>query len=625
MQTIRTSRTGIACLLALITAASTALACVWAVRVPFFQRPDELAHADYAFTLADVGRPFVVHDARASYVPVAPEIRFLAATTGYRSMRYNPFARAPRGYASARFVAALDAAAPHASGTSPPDGAAVPYVAFAYPAGYYALAAIVVGTVHALTGSLWWSFLAARLAGAALLSIALPLAYRTFRESGVRAGTALVATAAIGFFPLVSWVSGCIQPDNLSFALVTGCVFLCARMRRHGLSMTSCAMLATCLAALLLTKQHYGVATWLAALAFVATRRPGRDRRRFAGALALVLAVPASAFALSFRATPAAHVASVASTVAGIAPHHTFDPVRLANDFVAGFGDEFAGGSGFDGYWFYDFRDARVFGRRVQPALTPMFAFATLATIVLWLAATAKIGWRTARIAWRRSPAVALRLAGSGTAANAYVLVSAAILTAYALEHGDLWLEGRYWYPVIVPLVAMLLVTLPSLRRARQRPALARGIATTLLAVSACLAPLALASMERNFYGPSERAPRIDRLAGIERVAGAGRRCVTIRGYAVDLTTGLPAERVALLVDGVETRAVATGLPEHRLATLYNDGALERAGFLARLDTAAWAPGTHTIAFAVRTPAGVRLAFPRPVYLAIGAHGARRL
>ena len=103
----------------------------WTYRVPFYQQPDELAHADYVFALYDAKTAYVVRDGDAA-TEVAPNSRYLAAAVTYRKMRYNPYGRAPESYGTVPYFRAVDAAAPDPSGHVPRAGDRIPYMMKVY-------------------------------------------------------------------------------------------------------------------------------------------------------------------------------------------------------------------------------------------------------------------------------------------------------------------------------------------------------------------------------------------------------------------------------------------------------------------------------------------------------------
>jgi len=599
-----------------ISMAAVLVASVWAVRLPIFKPPDERAHADYAFVLYDVGRPFRVERAARTFEPVSEQVRYLDERVGYRPLRYNAYRRVVPGYGSAAYRHDLDRHAPREARVDTAPGAPLPYASFAYPALYYVLVAAVMAVGHALTGSLWWSFMLARFWNAALLFATLPLAYGVLRESGARPRTALLATAAIGFFPLVSWVGAYVQPDNLSFLLVTAAVFLALRLRTH--PERSVWPLAMILGAMFFVKEHYAVGAGAAAWLLTATRTTTmRGRWRD---VAIVTGVCALAFLSSLHATPAGHVGSVQAMLTQSTGRNRLD---LA---LSGFADEFAGGSGFKDYWLYDVRNLRVFGIGVSDVFVPAATIVSLVLLALCGVAVVKLDARLVGVARRRSLRSALRLLGCGVALNVYVAVTAIVLYAYVLSNGWLWLEGRYWLPVIVPLTVALVVTLPTMVRPGRRAALAQRVAAGMLVVSIVTAPLMYFAMERDYYLAPQGHNRVDRMALVDVVAAAGRRyrsvdeirlspadTLRLSGYAVDLVSGEAATRVEVRVDERYFATLRETLDTPALAAVYNDGALGHAGFRVDVPMRGLAAGRHRIALYVVSADGSKLEFGNDV------------
>ena len=196
-----------------IVAFCTVVASIWLVRVPFYQEPDEIAHADYIFKLFDVGHPFRVAGTHPAG-EVAPQTRYVVRAIDYRKMRYNPSARAPAGYGTTAFFRALDAGAPAPSGRRPTVGAALPYFMYSYPPAYYVLEAAILTATYRLDDSLSTGFFAMRALNVVLLIGTLVLSYFSFRAYGLTERLSLAAVLAIGAFPLVSRISSYIQPDN---------------------------------------------------------------------------------------------------------------------------------------------------------------------------------------------------------------------------------------------------------------------------------------------------------------------------------------------------------------------------------------------------------------------------
>ena len=337
------------------------LAALWVVRVPFFESPDENAHADYAFTLFTYRAPLPLAGRRQA-TNVHPLVAYLESASAFGKMHYNPDGRAPAGYGSAAFLRAVDAGAP----VVPRDflehnGGRVPYVARSYASFYYALTAGAIWLGALLSGgSPTAELFAARGFNLVLLLCSLSLAYATFRELQLSYGKALALVATIGFFPLTSWVSAYVQPDNLSFLAVTLALYVALRFRREPGDARSAAWLGLALGLLAFTKAQYFVVVALPVLAAAALALTGRRRSWAAWAVRVALLIgPAAVAVASLRGS----AVGADKQLAGVAFNHPgqlAEAARLgliplvetaAGLLWRGFFATFFSGPAFDGYW----------------------------------------------------------------------------------------------------------------------------------------------------------------------------------------------------------------------------------------------------------------------------------
>jgi hypothetical protein len=600
--------------LALTIALAVLVASVWAARVPFFQQPDEMAHADYAFELADVGRPFAVPHAVVGQT-VTAQTRYLSRATHFRENRYATYVRMPHDYGSRDFFRALDRAVPPPNRTPPPPGAVLPYAMFSYPAGYYVIAALAMrfaALVH--PGSLSAQFFFARSIGVLCLIGTLLLGYDIFRRLHLSRTTATVATFAAGLLPLTSWVSGYLQPDVLTTLLLTASIAASLRWKRTPEGLAAPTALALSLVLLAMVKEHYAIAaiaaTTLAAVCDRATiRRPWL--------LAATFLVPLCAVYVATHVSPAG--SAVPPKLSVFRASGSSLTQRLA-DFgafvVLGLRDVFAGGDAFSDYWFrfgYHPIDSIFPGPFARLARASLVA-ASLATLALFVARERFVLGRLVAVARKRSPVAALRLFAGDPVLNVYAFVTLILLSVYAYSNGFVWLEGRYWLPVLIPTIAI--VTVRNVRIFK-RPVLRRRVGLVFAAAWAAYAsigaPLGLAAIQRSFYTsprPSAHEPYADILSVVpDRACAIAANAATLRvrggcvlrvtGFAIDGTRGLPATDVFLLVDGVRRGRARVGLPSPRVVYTYNDRALARSGFDARLPTAALTPGRHDIGIAI--------------------------
>ncbi len=610
--------------------------------MPPFEQPDELAHADYAFTFFDAGRPFHVEAPRLR-TEVSKQATYLAGAVGYRAMRYNPFATVSSEYGTAAFFRSVDAHAPARSERAPAPRADMPYVAGLYPAGYYALEAGTMLLASTLTaGSLVAAFFAARLANVALLGITLVAAYVVFRRSGLGGTTSLVAVAAVGFFPLESWVSGYIQPDDLVATLFTVTIALSLRSRRHARApgdapYATFVGIGLLIAATAFTKVHYAFALWLVVVPAMALRI--RRAKRLVDATALLVAcaaLPALAYELATTAlTPLGHIVSARAWVASAGVRSPSLAGALASVLRNGlrtFGDAYFGGAAFAGFWaHFGMHGVTFFPGRSGSIASRGIVVLSAITVALFIVVESKIAVRLARVARKRSLLAALRLAVSATPVNAYCIVSAMLIGIAAVANGGLALQGRYWLPVVVPLGVVLFVQLPKYLNvaARRRTGLALATFAATFAIVASL--FGLAAIQRAFYGAPHAEPTVDSLADIDRVIVAGRalndvdgatvtydRTVGLSGYAVDMITGLPAAAVILTIDGRVRDVRNIFRPDQHLVTAFDDDALLRSRFDFTVRTEMLSPGTHVvICYITDRKATYRLAIQRTIRLLI--------
>lgn len=607
---------------------SALLATLWALWVPVFEEPDELAHLDYAFALYDAGRPFVVQHATAG-TDVTPQVRYLESISHYRTMRYNPWAIEPAGYGRTAFLRRVDASAPRPSHRVPPDGTSMPYVMFGYPIGYYAVLALIMSVAGALShDSISVVFLSARLFNVALLIPTLTLAALIFRQCRLDRSTTLLATVAVGAFPLTSWVAGYAQPDNLSLLLVTAALYYVSRWRDDPSDSRRSVVLAFVLAALFLTKHQYALCAWAAAVLLALTRLSLRPLTpKTVASVAMVALLPLLAFTASLLFVPVTRLSATGSFLGTALLQMDFQHAgRLALQMLFDGLDAYAGGNAFTGYWFhFGFRMGQVFPAAALPWLREVLAVLSLAAVVLFASLQLRRLSKIARVWKSRSSAVALRLTAAGVAINIYVALTLILCAAQAASNGELELEGRYWLPVIVPAVLIVLVEIPKLigRRAERR--IVRVVAAGTMACYSLVASVcALAAMHADFYRPSPLTARRDTVAKVVAIQAAGRqsqsipgtivlpehRATVVRGYAVDMVTGLPATRVSLRIDGGQRHYAVTGLSSVSLARFLHDDAIRKSAFGLRLPPDTLKPGRHHFLVEIDDP---QLAWPLAV------------
>jgi hypothetical protein len=604
---------------AVIIIVALALALVWVFRVPFFEEPDENTHADYAFTLFTVHAPFRAQEGVPA-TDVHPLVRYLEERSDFRKIRYNGDGRAPAAYGSTGYYRAVDAGAPRVpSDFLAHDDSRVPWVARHYVYFYYALDALAIGAASLVSGgSAVAEFFGARLFNVVLLGLSLTLTYLTLRELGIRRWLRLGLLAAIGWFPLTTWVSAYVQPDNLAFTATSLVFYLSVRLRREPDVLRAALWLGLALGLLAMTKSQYFLAVALPALADRTVRSaphlPTASRRL---AYAALLCVPAILLLASSLLFEAGEAASVAQTVG-----ENGNPLKFAahgglgalagyvwSGTVTDIAQMFSWGLPFVSYWGM----ISWTGRQLQfgDAATTSLVYnalgtCSLAIFALVVARTVGVWTRLGRIA-RRSARASWKLLFSDVIFNSYALFLA-IMAAIWLATG-LGTQGRYWLPFILP--AALCATryaLPHIARLwRLRRAWAAVATCALLLYSIAGSASALASLEDRFYRAAVTPSAVEYFARITKIGpfdlyqphGALRLApgapIYVDGWAVDSRAGAPARGVDLVIDDRYRVRARTGMPRPDLLVRLHDDQLLDSGFIVILPRSRLGPGPHSL------------------------------
>jgi hypothetical protein len=550
-------------------------------------------------------------------------LRYMLTSVRYRENRYNPLGELPAGYGTAPYFARVDADAPEPDPRVPQTGSAMPYVMFAYPAGYYAVAAVamkVASIVH--PHSIVGLFFAARFASVACLAFTLMLAYGVFLRLRLERWVALLATAAVGWLPLTSWVSGYVQPDNLTTLLLTASVYLALRWKAEPEEKRWPALLSATLVCLAFVKQHYALAAIVAT--FGAGLSTVRTRRAFVF-LSGVFVPPVIALGAAIWFVPVERIGALrfAGQPPGMGLVSVWSPADLASYVLSGIRSVYLGGDAFMEFWQrFGIRGATVYGGAARQTIADVLVACTLLIACGLLLRTWSVMRRLAVVARRRSALRAAQLFFGNAVVNVYALVTLIMLGVYIESRGNMWLEGRYWLPVIVPTVALGVAIVPRLFRGRVRRRAAFVIAASWALYAAVSAPFALAALDRSFYHQPAQTLKNEAYAQILDVKPQGacarmaaatlsvrRGCkLVLSGYAIDSERGLPARDVFLTVDGRRALRATTMTPSPLVRDVYGDDELADSGFTATLDTASLSAGRHTIALEVverRAPRGL--------------------
>jgi hypothetical protein len=488
-----------------------------------------------------------------------------------------------------------------------------------YPCGYYLLDASVARLFDAIAGgSLYATFLGARFFGVGLLGITVVISYAIFATLGFSPRDRLLATIAVGTFPLTSWISGYIQPDDLAACLFEAALLFALRCRTEPNRISRAALLGLALAALAFVKYHYAL---VALLAFVPVILTSRSQPRIAiRVIALVVVFPLTCAWVCAHSIPPTLTVSANRSEASHIEIGSFAYNFASTTFSTLFGGLLGhGGTTFESFWLHEgIRDGTYFNGVTRSIVRYAIAIATLLTFAIVCARQIRVIRRLGAIARAGRVGWAVRLATCDFAINAYVVLTLFLLAASSARGATFPLQGRYWYLVLVPIVLFSTRSLPRAfaPAARERVrALALG---TWLAYCGVGSVAAFAAMHREYYGPQRtllaEAGAIESvwdgargLADNARVAQGD--TITIVGTAVDSSQGLPAADVRVRVDTTMLRAT-TGLPSPMLPVLFNVPEVASAGFRANVPTGNLPLGLHrldVVAIERRAPNGLSI------------------
>ena len=603
-----------------IIAAYVAFAAVWVVRAPPFTPPDEMAHADYMFAFIDAGKFYRV-ESQSTANDVLSQTQYLDRISGYRKLHYNPYARVSSGDSLFENAILLDRNAPVPSGRVPAPGSTMPYVMVVYPATYYL---IVSGIVRLATigepRSAVAAFYVARSVNVLFGIGTLILVFPTLRRFGLSVPVSLVGAAGIAMLPLFCWVSAYIQPDNLVVLLIT-LAFFAAGGRHRSITLLSFAVCA-----LILVKPHYGAALWLPAACYALSLK-----RTIEPVTVLRLVVlPMLSFILAVHLTPVTGgLTDVSGTASSSAAIRTSELATIWQCLTSVVASVYVGGLVFVNYWlgygthgFY-LPLTKAFG------LSHIFLALTLPAIFGCMVIYAKRIYRIARIGMQRNVQTSLRLLARGLTINVYITFTALLLTASVLGEAPLKLEARYWLTLLIPTTLIVLLELPKLLERRFRKRASFILATIILLMTLPVNMLSPYAVERDFYRPTAERPRFD--GGALELNDDGRfasgsspvyhvrigKAVFVRGFAIDLASGLPNDRVTIISDGRPIIQATRITIEAEPIAEWHDRVLEQSGFAATVPAAKFGIGKHRVGALVWRHGSVELPLEHVVELIV--------
>jgi len=503
--------------LAVIITAASLLATAWVFLVPIFEGPDEPQHFDYALGIAGAGH--LLNARERPTLPnqwslvVNPDVQYLMQATDLLRVVGDQDQRMPAGYGTTAYYQQLDKAAPQPALNGPP--AQNPGLLPVYPFGYYALLGAWLWLVGHLTTSVTILFFSARLLSVLMLPATLLLCYAISRELRITAGKALFLTGVIGLFPLTSFVASAIQPDNLSFLLVSLAVYLALLVRRRGQAPWLLASLGLALGCLLVTKTHYFLCLALPIAAVLLLQRHDQPQRTGRLRAGLLLAAPSLALLavhLWVVWGTTIPVPSTATAMPNSADFHAaaaLGPLPLAKYVGTALGQGaytyYLGGESFRTFWGTVGWLGRIqFGAPVvYQFLYAVEVGSTLVVLIIMLAHFARTGTRLVRLAGRGRAWTALRLALVDPFLVAYLLFTGFMLAYYVLTHGTFYPQGRNWLPFLLPTWMLAFHYAPRALR-RDQPALSARLpvisAAGLALLCAVVGAFAIFTIEHRFY-----------------------------------------------------------------------------------------------------------------------------
>lgn len=633
--------------LSIIVLAAALLSLRWVFLVPIYQAPDEPTHLDYAFTIFNSGHLISGRDtsvARGGHSYTSPYSRYLLAVSEEAAIAFRPPVHVPSGYGTEAYYANVDRGAPKIPGDWRP--IYTPVLLSLYPFGYYGLVALWLGLIHVFTPSLVALFFGARILSVLLLMCSLVLTYLITRELRMQRGAGLLVTAIVGLFPLTTFVSSYVQPDNLSLTLVSLCMYAAFVARRQPDSRVVLGVLGIALGLLLVTKYQFYACTLIPVAAMlVAERLFGRPIRLSWTRLFVFLVPPSLVLGLvqlwvawqartrySAAIGSNAVVGQVNYAAAHAALHRGLGPFMgfLFTGFSNAFADYFNGGTSFISFiGFFGWLDTPlVIG---SPQIDPYVKHLAIGVTLLVFALTtirlgqvlARLGRLVSRSRWR----TALRLALANPLFNGLFLYVVFMFVLYAVTSNTFGAQGRNWFPYILPIFLMGVVYAP--RAIPYRPAqvvLSRLVLLALVLYASFgsyygvqaitnryydsgtpMSPTILSRLKPTFGTSNGRmdtvsvddATSVLSSPGEQTIEASTAQVLTIAGWAVDLKARDTAAGVFITVDASHNFPAFYFDDRPDVANALGSKRYEHSGFVAVIPSHALAPGRHVLSLKI--------------------------
>ncbi len=609
-----------AVLLALVIGGACAVAVLWGFLVPIYQGPDEILNDDYSFSVLRAGHLLNARDLPPGNAH--PYTRYLADRTGGERMPFQPLVKAPPGYGTPAYFAALDAGRPGLD--TAPDH--TPYLVTRYPFGYFSVVALWLGTISILAGSGPVTlFFAARLLSVVMLAGTLAMTYGIARELGVSRLRTLALTAAIGFFPMTTFVASYAQADNLSWLLVSATWLVSLRSRNRGLG--HLAALGLLLGALLVTKYQFFICTAIPVVALVGLRRrrwSAADRRwPLVGALITAPAVFLGAvqywvgYGSPFPLIGSSRENTAFWTDQALLTAVHSGPVAIVryagHDLLRALIDYFGGGPTFRGFWGeFGWSDTVLVirSRTISSAIRGMLLVLTVLLVVLAvyrLCSNARRLWRLRRAGRGHR---ALQILGADPATGTYLLFVLFMLSFYVFTDDSFFAQGRNWIPVILPVFGLGILLGPRALPRRLAPVVSVALLAGLLLYSAVASHYAITTLKERYYGngrvlvaatlPGNSVSAGDIEQGIDYVLPASLKVrpgepLAIGGWAGSARRADGVLAVFVSIDGSGAFEAVYGDSRDDVVGRTGNPNFGHAGFDLIVPTEGLAPGSHTL------------------------------
>lgn len=456
--------------LAAIIAASVSLSIYWVFRVPIYESPDEPAHLDYALNIYSAGRPITVREPLGAWNSPPLDLHVftehLWRDSGVGPIAFHPSVKAPTDYGTRAFYDRLDFNTP---GEDSGGLASKPRTGFSYitvyPAGYYTLLAGWIKLLRLFSKRITVLFFGARMLSVVLLGVSLVLIYATTRELHFAPRRALVLTAVVGLFPMTTFVSSYIQPDNLSLVLVMLCWYLALRFRRSPDDARLLLLLGIALGLLFFTKYHFYSVIFIAVFPMaIADQLAGRRKKigwlRMIGLMLVPTLILLCVQAWIGYGSDKYPVVSDPST-----QHQEFSQAFsagngavvnfLAKGAAQAFGNFYVNGTTFQSFWGnFGWLDTLlvIVNAGTTEIIRKFIALLDVVVFALVLFRFEQVATRLIVIArrgrWRRALCIAL----SNPLLNSYFVFTILMFGLFMVVRMSFAPQGRNWFPFILPI-----------------------------------------------------------------------------------------------------------------------------------------------------------------------------